>query len=113
MRQLFDVAILVLAIIGLTWSSRSLYRWCRWCHSRPLPVTSIQDAALDILAARGEMSGRDLRTALAACGHSRDWAAFYQLMADMKDVNVVESWDVEQDVHGIVLRKRWYRMRQW
>jgi DNA-binding PadR family transcriptional regulator len=77
----------------------------------PLPaLTALQFMVLEVLL-KGDSSGRDIRSHLAAQKVKKSGPAFYQLMARMEDAGFVEGRYEQQIVDGQILRERWYKAK--
>ena len=76
----------------------------------PLPeITHLQFLLLSVLGS-AEMSGRELRAALAKEGVGKTAPAFYQLMARLEEQKLVKGWYVSRDVDGHRIRERRYKL---
>lgn len=68
----------------------------------------VEDAVCDILAERGEMSGRELRAALAERGHKYTAPRFYDRMANLEGQGIIRGWYVTKTIGGDVCKERRY-----
>lgn len=72
-------------------------------------LTHLQFAVLSVLM-DGELSGRELRTALAQLGQKHSLAAFYQIMGRMEDGSLVKGRYEQQMVAGVAIKERVYEV---
>jgi len=72
-------------------------------------LTHLQFLVLDIVRS-SQISGKDLRAALAKEGVRKTGPAFYQLMSRLEESHMLEGWYEQQVVEGQMLKERWYRI---
>src|SRR5262245_36631242 len=73
------------------------------------PLTHLQFLVLDIVGS-SQISGKDLRSALAKEGLRKTGPAFYQMMSRLEESKLLEGWYEQQVIEGQILKERWYRI---
>jgi len=72
-------------------------------------LSQLQLAVLNSLLS-GELSGRDLRAALATHGWKKSSPAFYQMMSRIEDAGLAKGKYAQKVVGGQMIRERKYRI---
>lgn len=85
-----------------------IQRFLQWLRGPDLLAARV--AAISLIRDAGEISGRDLRKALAAEGHRFSMPAFYQFMASLEDRGSVRSKCEPREVLGHAVLERRYRL---
>jgi hypothetical protein len=73
------------------------------------PLTHLQFLVIDIIGT-GEMSGKDLREALAEEKVWKTGPAFYQMMSRLEESKMVEGWYEQQIIEGQIIKERRYKV---